>query len=314
MTNQTRHMEIKGLHHITLLASNAQVNSDFFTKTLGLRRVKKTVNFDAPDVYHLYYGDDMGRPGSVITYFPFPNASPGKAGTGEAGSTAFSVPTGALEFWEQHLNALGVKTSMHELFGEKRLSFSGPDLEQLALAESENDIRDPFEAADIPYDAAIRGFHSVSLCLKNSAETASLLELMGYKPAGNDGHISRYIMDDGNGANSVDIDVRPDLAKALQSAGSVHHVAFAVENKPVQLIAQKILTDTGYQVTPVIDRDYFYSVYFRTPEGILFEIATNEPGFTIDEEPAHLGEALKLPIQHEHLRGKLEQTLAPIID
>ncbi len=312
--NQACDLEIRGLHHVTLLASNAQANSNFFTKVLGLRRVKKTVNFDAPDVYHLYYGNDVGSAGSVITYFPFLNVAQGKAGTGETGLTVFSVPTGALEFWRPRLTALSIETSVDELFGEKRLYFSGPDLERLALAESETDIREPFEVADIPYDAAIRGFHSACLILKNGAATASLLELMGYKLTGHDGHVGRYTMLDGNGANSVDINVQPDLPKAVQGAGSVHHLAFAVENKSVQLNAYQILVDANYQVTPVINRDYFSAIYFRAPEGILFEIATNTPGFAIDEEPAHLGEMLKLPAQHEHLRSKLEKTLAPIID
>ncbi len=314
MMVQARDFRIQGLHHVTLLASDAQANNQFFTKTLGLRRVKKTVNFDAPDVYHLYYGDDMGSPGSVITYFPFPHAAHGKAGTGEIGLTVFSVPTGALEFWRPRFEALNMDISTDELFGEKRLYFVGPDFERLALAESENDTREPFEAADIPYDAAIRGFHSVGLSVQNGAATASLFELMGYRLAGNEGHIARFTMLDGNGANSVDINVEPDLAKAVQSAGSVHHVAFAVENQSAQLKIQTFLVEAGYQVTPVIDRDYFSAIYFRTPEGILFEVATNEPGFTIDEDAAHLGDALKLPKQHEHLRSKLEQTLIPITD
>ena len=314
MALQTQDLKIQGLHHVTLLANNAQANNQFFTKTLGLRRVKKTVNFDAPDVYHLYYGDDMGSPGSVITCFPFPGAVPGKAGTGEVGLTVFSVPTGALEFWRPRFAELNMDISINELFGEKRLYFAGPDFERLALAESENDTREPFEAADIPYDAAIRGFHSVSLSVQNGAGTASLLGLMGYRLAGHEGHIARFTLLDGNGANIIDINVEPDSAKSLQSAGSVHHVAFAVENQSVQLEVQKFLVEAGYQLTPVIDRDYFSAIYFRTPEGILFEIATNEPGFTIDEDAGHLGDALKLPKQHEPLRSKLEQTLIPIID
>ena len=305
--------QIKGLHHVTSMAANARENNAFFTDTLGLRRVKKTVNFDSPDVYHLYYGDETGSPGSVMTYFPFPHIIRGRPGTGEVGTTVFSVPEGSLGFWEQRLAAEGVKDlKRDESFGQKRLSFAGPDGDGLALVEDKTDTRAPWTHGGIAAGNAIRGFHSASLRLRDAGATEELLKFMGYETAETHNGITRLVRPDGNGADFVDIETLPGVPGANLGAGSVHHIAFAVENRARQLEVRKALMDTGYQLTPVIDRDYFYSVYFRTPGGVLFEIATNEPGFNRDEDTAHLGEALKLPAQHEHLRGKLEKTLEPL--
>ena len=304
--------QIKGLHHVTSLASSAQMNNDFFTRTLGMRRVKKTVNFDAPDVYHLYYGDMRGTPGTVMTYFPFPNAARGRHGTGEVGQTAFAVPEGATEQWAVRLAGLGVEgIRKSELFGQARLDFDGPDGDAFALVET-NDKRRPFTGNGVAKDVAIRGFHSVSLRVADPAPTAELLKFMGYQPAGKDGDTQRLVIEHGGPANVIDIEAAPQSEPAVQGAGSVHHIAFAVENRARQLEVREALLDTGYQVTPVIDRDYFWAIYFRTPGGVLFEIATNEPGFDRDEDCRYLGEALKLPAQHAHLRAKLERTLEPI--
>lgn len=307
--------QIKGLHHVTSMASDANSNNQFFTKVLGLRRIKKTVNFDAPDVYHLYYGDEVGTPGSVMTYFPFANMAKGKAGIGEVGTTVFSVPQGSLHFWQKRFSDMNVKTGdITEQFGEKRLAFSGPDGDGFALVEVANDGRKQWLSDGLNDQVAIHGFHSTAMRLQDDGAMRELLKFMNYDLIEEKNGILRLGITDGNEANIIDLETLPTTQYAQQGAGSVHHIAFAVENKEAQLEVRRALLDTGYQVTPVIDRDYFWAIYFRTPEGVLFEIATNEPGFERDEDKAHLGEALKLPSQHEHLREALEQHLLPLKD
>ncbi|PXA99086.1 dioxygenase [Nostoc sp. 3335mG] len=305
--------QIKGLHHVTSMAKDARNNNQFFTKKLGLRRVKQTVNFDEPSVYHLYYGDEVGTPGSVMTYFPFPNIGRGRFGTGEVGITAFSVPQGTLGFWSDRLSEQGVTgLSLDESFGQKRLSFTGPEGDSFVLVEVAEDKRAPWTAGGIGAGEAIRGFHSASLRLRDAGATEELLKFMGYEKVDSDKGVKRLGVAGGNGADFIDIETLPEGQRGQLGAGSVHHIAFAVENRAKQLEVRKALMDTGYQVTPVIDRDYFWAIYFRTPGGVLFEIATNEPGFDRDEDTQHLGEALKLPHQHEHLRSYLEQHLQPL--
>jgi glyoxalase family protein len=305
--------QIKGLHHVTSMAKDARENNEFFTGKLGLRRVKKTVNFDAPDVYHLYYADEFGTPGSVMTYFPFPRIGKGRPGVGEVGTTVFSVPEGTLGYWKERFEKEGVKGLRTDTsFGENRLHFDGPDGDGFALVEARGDERAPWSKGGVPADEAIRGFHSASLRLKDAGATEELLKFMGYENVGQSGNVKRLAIKDGNDADIIDIETLPGAAFADLGAGSVHHIAFAVENRARQLEVRKALIDTGYQVTPVIDRDYFWSVYFRTPGGVLFEVATNEPGFDRDEDTAHLGEALKLPTQHAHLRDYLEKHLQPL--
>jgi glyoxalase family protein len=303
--------QIKGLHHVTSMASSATENNAFFTKVLGLRRVKKTVNFDAPDVYHLYYGDETGAPGSVMTYFPFPNARRGRPGAGEVGTTRFAIPRGAAAAWAERLATFEVAgIARGQLFGAETVAFDGPDAEKFLLVEAEDD-RAPWTGGGISEDIAIRGFHSVDMRLKEAGRQEELLRFMGYEEVGRDGSLIRMAVP-GDVATVVDLDIQPGAGAGVPGAGSVHHVAFAVANRARQLEVREALLDTGYQVTPVIDRDYFWAIYFRTPGGVLFEVATNEPGFDRDEDPAHLGEALKLPSQHEHLRAALEQHLEPL--
>ncbi|MEM9813121.1 MAG: VOC family protein [Pseudomonadota bacterium] len=307
--------DITGLHHVTSMAASAQANSDFFTKTLGLRRVKKTVNFDAPDVYHLYYGDEQGTPGSVMTYFPFGSMPQGRRGTGEVGVTEFAVPKGSLGHWRTRLTDRGVTGLVDgAAFGEARLGFDGPDGDGFALVEVAEDERAPWTGGDVPADMAIRGFRGARMRLRDGWATGELLQYMGYEREGTDGDLTRYVRPGGNGADRIDVETLPSATPAGQGAGSVHHIAFAVPDRAAQLTVRKALVDTGYNVTPVIDRDYFWAIYFRAPGGVLFEVATNEPGFDRDEDTAHLGEALKLPRQHEHLRSKLEEHLEPIED
>ena len=306
--------QIKGLHHVTSLATDARENNAFFTNVLGLRRIKKTVNFDAPDVYHLYYGDEAGSPGTVMTYFPFPNAGRGAKGIGEVGRTAFSIPTGSSQAWLDRFATFELAGLSQDVrFGQKRVLFDGPDGDQFALVESDDD-RTPWTGNGIGEAMGIRGFHSADMRLKDAAISSELLQFMGYEQLDKQDNVTRFIVPGGNDANTIDIEELPNAGHASQGAGSVHHIAFAVENRARQLEVREALLDTGYQVTPVIDRDYFYAIYFRTPGGVLFEVATNEPGFNRDEDTAHLGEALKLPSQHEHLRARLEGLLQPLDD
>lgn len=305
--------QIKGLHHVTSMAKDARNNNRFFTKNLGLRRVKQTVNFDEPSVYHLYYGDEAGSPGTVMTYFPFPNIGRGKLGTGEVGTTVFSVPTDTLDFLADRLAQRGVTgLTKSESFGQKRLNFIGPEGDSLALVEANDDKRTPWLAGGVDASEAVRGFHSASLRLQDAGATEELLKFMGYQEVDKENGVVRLGIPGGNGADFIDIETLPDVDHGRLGAGSVHHIAFAVENRAKQLEVRNALLDTGYQVTPVIDRDYFWAIYFRTPGGVLFEVATNEPGFDRDEDTAHLGESLKLPYQHEHLRPYLEQHLQPL--
>ena len=306
--------QINGLHHVTSLASDPRDNNAFFTQVLGLRRIKKTVNFDRPDVYHLYYGDEVGTPGGVMTYFPFPGKERGSPGHGEVGKTVFSVPEGSLPEWQSRLQEQGVaELRSMSMFDQSQLLFGGPDGETLALAETVDDHRSIWNGGGISPDIALRGFHSVALSLEDIAATGELLSLMGYQEAGRDDGQVRYIQPNNNGAGVVDL-VLSSGSRAREGAGSVHHVAFSVPDRAAQLAARTQLIDAGFDVTDVFDRSYFWAIYFRTPGGILFEIATDGPGFASDEDVDRLGEALKLPDQHAHLREQLKTTLPSLGD
>ena len=307
--------QITGLHHVTSLASSARDNNAFYTQVLGLRRVKKTVNFDAPHVYHLYFGDEAGSPGTVVTSFPFPRAARGRRGTDEAGLISFSVPPGAVAAWADRLAALDVDgVTGDRLFDAARLSCDGPDGERLALGEAV-DARAPWTGGGVDAAMAIRGLHGAELTLTDAGATAELLHLMGYREAGHDGGVRRLALPQGNGtAGVIDIATRPGEAPARQGSGSVHHIAFAVADRARQDEVREALMAEGWQVTEPIDRDYFWAIYFRSPGGVLFEVATGEPGFGRDEAAAARGRGLRLPAQHAHLRPRLERELEPLPD
>ena len=306
---------VQGLHHVTSMATDANENNAFFTKTLGLRRVKKTVNFDSPETYHLYYGDEAGTPGSVMTYFPFGRMPRGTRGAGEVGVTEFAVASGALKYWKTRLAGHGVSGLREGRFlGEQRLEFDGPDGESLALVESAPGGRLPWTGGEVPSDVGILGFRGARLRLRDTAATGELLRFMGYREDVKAGNVTRYRIEGGNAANTIDLEELPDAAHAQQGAGSVHHIAFAVKDRADQAEVRKALMDTGYQVTPVIDRDYFWAIYFRTPGGVLFEIATNEPGFDRDEDAMHLGEALQLPERYRPYRAQIARKLQTIAE
>lgn len=294
---------IQGLHHVTAFAGPAPTNNDFFTDTLGLRRVKTTVNFDNPRVYHLYFGDRVGTPGTVMTHFPDRKWKQGARGNGEVGVTAFAVPEGSLDAWRARLG----QGDRVDRFGGKELHFAGPDGETLALVETTDD-RAPWTA--LPDDMAIRGFHSVNLMIADPTPTLELLGAMGYRILGTEGTTTRLTMD--APVAVIDVTAAPDIPKSVEGAGSVHHIAFATPDDTTQNAVRDAVIDMGLRPTKVRDRNYFHSIYFREPGGVLFEVATCDIGFDADEPVESLGDALKLPAQHEHLRGELVETLEPI--
>jgi glyoxalase family protein len=304
---------ISGIHHITAIAGNPQKNIDFYTGILGLRMVKKTINFDAPDVYHFYFGDEMGTPGTVFTTFPFDGARKGTKGTGELTYTAFSIPTQSLGFWIDRLAKYQVPTSdILTRFGEKYIRFEDHDGMGIELIANDKDARTGWTYGNVPIEYAIRGFYGATLNLKAKELTEKLLtQYMNYKFIAEENGRFRYGTK-GLPGDIVDIILDPNGRQGVQSAGTVHHIAFRTDNVATQKEIQGILMGNGYQVTEVKDRNYFKSIYFREPGGVLFEIATDEPGFAIDEDEAHLGELLKLPEWAESHREKIEKNLAKV--
>lgn len=301
-----------GLHHITAIASDPSANLDFYSRVLGLRFVKKSVNQDDPGTYHLYYGDNVGSPGTALTFFPWIGLRRGRPGTGQAYATAFSVPVGALPYWQERLARLGVPAAPLETrLGENVLPFSDPDGMRLELvATAEADPREPAPSPDVPREFALRGFHSSTLALVNATATATLLtETMGYRFAKTEGHRARYTVAEGGPGTYVDLFTDPALPRGLNGAGTVHHIAFRVANDAAHLDAHALLSARGVSVSPVIDRAYFKSIYYREPAGVLFEIATDQPGFAIDEPVETLGRKLSLPPHLEPHRAHIESIL-----
>jgi len=306
---------ILGLHHITAIAGNAQRNFDFYTKVLGLRFVKKTVNFDDPGTYHFYFGDEQGSAGTILTFFPWEHMQPGRRGTAQATEIGYSVPEGSLDFWLKRFEQYGVTYNKpSEKFGEQYLTFLDPDGLKLELIVSKtNDPRMPWTTAEVGAEAATKGFHNVTLTLANIKGTADVLtDIFGYKLI--DQHVNRYrfATDTVEGAALVDLVEAPGEARGQVAAGSVHHVAFRVKDDAEHLHFREKIAAKGFSVTPQIDRDYFHAIYFREPGGVLFEIATDNPGFTVDEPLAELGTHLMLPSQHERLRAQLDAHLPKI--
>jgi glyoxalase family protein len=308
-------METKGIHHITAIAGDAQRNLDFYAGALGLRLVKRTVNFDAPEVYHLYYGDELGRPGTILTFFPYPGAARGKRGAGEATALAFSVPGGSLDYWSDRLSRLGIaNTRRGERFGEGLLGFEDPDgmVVELVADASAGGIPGLAGSAVVP-DHAIRAFHGATITQRALAPASSfLVDVMGFAATGIEGARHRFILGPEAERTRVDILVDPLAPAGRQSAGSVHHIAWRAADDAEQLRWRAALIEAGRRPTEVIDRCYFHSIYFREPGGLLFEIATDPPGFSADETVDSLGGALKLPRWLESSRPSIERVLPPL--
>jgi glyoxalase family protein len=305
---------IVGLHHVTAIASDPQRNLDFYTELLGLRFVKRTVNFDDPGTYHFYFGDDFGSPGTILTFFPWPRASRGSMGVGETSATAFSVPETSLTFWEKRLLSAGIPVEHGDpRFGDAVLTFVDPDGMHLELIghEMADAARAP-RTSNVPAEHSIRGFFGVTLCEAGFEGTAAVLGKMGLVKAAEEGNRYRFSAPGGALGSHIDVRVQPQLVYGRMGAGSVHHIAFRAPDDPTQRDWREEMKSLRLDVTPVLDRTYFHSIYFREPGGVLFEIATDRPGFTFDESIESLGEALKVPPWLEPKRAFIEKVLPPI--
>jgi glyoxalase family protein len=304
-----------GIHHVTAISGRADRNLDFYTRILGLRFVKKTVNFDDPGTYHLYYGDETGHPGTVLTFFPWEDAAPGRAGVGLTQQTMFRVPSGSIGYWAHRFVEKGVAhEALERRFGEPTLSFTDPDDTNLALVGISGAEKETAWSGGIPGEHAIRGFHGVTLMLDDASRTAAILsDVLGYTELAREAPRIRLRANDAAFGGVVDVREAKGFLAGRMGRGSVHHVAFRAANDVAQAeMARKLTVDHGVHPTEQIDRKYFRSVYFREPGGVLFEIATDEPGFAVDEPIAALGRDLKLPAFLEPRRAQIEAALRPL--
>jgi glyoxalase family protein len=304
---------ILGLHHVTAIAGDAQRNYHFYTQILGQRLVKKTVNFDDPETYHLYFGTEIGSPGTIITFFPWGrNMRAGRRGVGVTTEVGYSVPKGSLEFWKDRVDTHHILyNNVYEKFGEQYLTILDPDGLKLELTVPQQvDDRSPWMKGGIAEEHAIKGFHHVTITTTKIDATAKVLtELLGYTLYKQEVNRYRFVHPSATHAAYVDLVEVPGEAMAQSGAGSIHHIAFRVANQEDLLYFREKIASSGLHITEKIDRNYFYSLYFREPGGVLFEIATDEPGFMIDEPIDTLGESLQLPAQFEPFRDRLETTL-----
>jgi glyoxalase family protein len=307
---------VQGIHHVTALAGDPQTNVDFYTGVLGLRLVKKTVNFDAPDVYHLYYGDELGHAGTILTFFPFPEASRGTRGTGEISAVAFLAPLRSMDFWTEHLSRHGVRfDGPFSRFGEDFVSFEDPEgmMIELVFSGGGEDGGAPWEGSAVPRECAIRRLGGVTLMLRDGGATEEVLKgTLGLRAAGREGERLRFYAGEGAAESAVDLLTSPETPRGSQSAGSVHHIAWRTPTGEEQRKWRQRIQEAGLFVTDVLDRRYFQSIYFREPGEVLFEIATDPPGFTVDETPSELGTHLKLPPWLEADRAGIERVLPPV--
>jgi catechol 2,3-dioxygenase-like lactoylglutathione lyase family enzyme len=311
---QTDKPIIPGIHHVTAITADAQKNIDFYCGVLGLRLVKLTVNFDDPGSYHLYYGDELGRPGTIMTFFAWPGATRGRIGPAQVTSTAFAVPLTAIDFWKQRLKEHGAVSTESERFGDRLLGFSDPDGMHLEIVGLSILSGIPWKSASVPAAHAIHGFHSVTISEEGYENTAKLLtEVMGFRPIGTEQNRFRYRAETGDGfASMIDLICVPDARHGTLGAGIVHHVAFRTHDDQQQAAWHKTIAEDGLNVSPVMDRTYFHSIYYREPGGVLFEIATDNPGFTADQTVEELGSRLALPPWLEKHRGEIERALPPV--
>src|ERR1700756_1328500 len=312
----TINRKISGLHHVTAIATDPQRNLDFYVSLLGLRFVKRTVNFDDPGSYHFYFGDNRGTPGTILTFFPWPGARRGSRGSGQVEATAFAISPDSIAYWLERLKQHHVtaeKTSTR--FGEEVIRLLDPDglLIELIASRSHGSV-EPWADSPVAAEHALRGFHSVSAALEGYEGTARLLtESFGYRLFDESGNRFRFASADSNASGRIiDLVCEPDAAMGRVAAGSVHHIAFRAKDQAEQLQWREHLVDLGCNVTPVVDRTYFHSIYFREPGGVLFEIATEPPGFTLDEKLEELGTHLRLPPWMESARSQIEEILPRI--
>ena len=307
--------KILGIHHITAVAGDAKKNFDFYSKVLGLRFIKKTVNFDDPGTYHFYFGDEAGSAGTILTFFPWgAGIQSGRRGTGMATEIGYSVPKGSLDFWIKRFQEYNIiYNNPAEKFGQKYLTFLDPDGLKFELTETKNDSRRPWETDEVKAEHATRGFHHITLTLKNIEATAAIItNIFEYKLIAKEGNRFRYQTEVIADAAIIDLVELPDEKHGLSGGGIIHHVAFRVQNDEILTHFREKIMNYGLQITPQIDRNYFHSLYFKEPGGVLFELATDNPGFTVDESLEELGKNLKLPAQYENRRAEIEAHLTPI--
>jgi glyoxalase family protein len=300
-----------GIHHVTAIGGTPQRNVDFYVGLLGLRMVKKTVNFDDPKTYHLYYGDGDGMPGSIMTFFPWDGAPAGLQGTGQLTVTSFSIPEASLGYWTDRLIDHGIRFEKPtQRFDDAVISFADPEGMKLELVASATDDRTPWKNGTVPAEHAVRGFHHVTLSERDPERTTKLMtEHLGFRQVEEGDGRYRFEADDGGPGNVVDVIDGSGDSRGRMGVGTVHHVAFRANDDEHQLAIREEVAGLGYDVTPVLDRNYFHSIYFREPGGVLFEIATDPPGFTVDESPEELGTNLKLPPWLESRRSRIEEAL-----
>lgn len=306
---------MSGLHHVTAIAGDAARNLDFYTRVLGLRLVKKTVNYDDPGTYHLYFGDDAGSPGTILTFFPWEHVPQGRGGLGLTHETQFRVPETALGYWTHRFVELGVPhEAIEKRFGESVLAFKDPDGLGLALVGVSDAANEPaFDGNGVPADAAIRGFHGAQLLLADTAPTAGVLSVLGYEEVGREGSVTRFKARDARLAAIIDIREAKGFLAGRMGRGSVHHLAFRAKDDQEQAeMRRRLVEEHKMHVTEQIDRNYFRSMYFKEPGGIIFEIATDQPGFAIDEPADKLGQTLALPPFLEARRAQIEAHLVPL--
>lgn len=300
-----------GIHHITAIVGHPQENVDFYAGVLGLRMVKKTVNFDDPGTYHFYFGNEGGKPGTIITFFPWADAQQGKIGDGQVGITSYAVPIGALSFWKKRLEKFDIAYNTTERFGETYISFTDPHGLKLELVEREKGEPNTWTMGEVTPNVAIKGFAGATLYSSQPGSTAELLEdVMGLEKVGEENDLIRF-RSYGDIGNIIDVKLTGS-GRGQIGVGMVHHIAWRADDDEDQLAWKDLVQQNGYMVTPVKDRNYFNAIYFREHGGILFEIATDPPGFAHDESPETMGTALKLPEQYESYRGRLEKTLTPV--
>jgi glyoxalase family protein len=303
---------VTGLHHVTVIAGDAQQNLDFYTRVMGMRLVKKSVNQDAPDTYHLFYGDGVGHAGSDLTFFPWPKMAPGRHGIGLTNEVSLAVPAGSLDFWAARFGEHGVDTTSRESrFGERTLPFTDPQDVALTLTEtSETREFTPWEASPVPAEHQVRGLHSVRLLERELAPTVRFLEqALGFTLAAEENGWKRYAIGGGGSGRAIDVQEVPNGQRGSWGPGAVHHVAWRVPDDDAQREVHDRVRDAGVKPTDVIDRFWFRSIYFKEPGGALFEVATDGPGFSVDESTATLGERLILPPWLEQNRPGIENSL-----